>query len=206
MPEATATPDILASVLQPGATAAPSIVAPAAPHEMGTGQHISASSSYTETETAAAGPMICQVEQGSCAFSYLVSLQVPGVRFLDEEQPPYSGEDHLIHPAMVGPMTRLADLVAAEWGGGFQIMVTDAYDSLLEHDLAQTDAARRYSLHFEGRSVDLILLPLGLERLGRLCALAHQAGFDWVHHEGDHCHASVRADSLCNVCAVRREP
>jgi hypothetical protein len=103
-------------------------------------------------------------------------------------------------------VTRLAGLVAAEWGGERQIMVTDAYDSLLEHDLAQNDAARKHSLHFEGRSIDLILLPLGLERLGRLCALAHQAGFAWVHNEGDHCHASVRADSLCSVCSGRREP
>jgi len=36
---------------------------------------------------------------------------------------------------LVAPLAELARLVAAEWGPDAQVMVTDAYDSLLEHDL-----------------------------------------------------------------------
>ena len=202
----TSTPDVSASVLQPEATAGPEILPAGPPHELETGQHISASGSYTETETQAAGPMVCRIERDSCAFNQLVRLQAPGLRFVDEESPPYNDEDHLVHPAMVEPLIRLVDLVTAEWNGEYQLTVTDAYDSLLEHDLAQGDLASKYSLHFEGRSIDLILVPLGLERLGRLCALAHQAGFAWVHNEENHCHASVLADSLCYLCSGAQPP
>jgi hypothetical protein len=201
----TATADIQASVLQPDATSTPFVTA--GPLQfLDSGQHISASGSYTETETEAAGPMICHVERGSCAYNYLVQIQIPGILFLDEESPPYRGEDHLVNAAMIPPLSTLADLVSAEWDGKYQVMVTDAYDSLLEHDLAQNDPNRKYSLHFEGRSIDLILVPLGLERLSRLCALAHQAGFDWVHNENDHCHASVQSDSLCDICSPKATP
>jgi hypothetical protein len=89
--EATSTPDIQASVLQPEATAALQIVPSGGPQELGVGQHISAGGSFTETETAAAGPMICQVEQGSCAFGYLAGLQVPGVSF-GRGRPPCAGD------------------------------------------------------------------------------------------------------------------
>jgi hypothetical protein len=201
----TATPDIRASVLQTPAEAQAAATA-GPPYELQTGQHISASLSYTESESEAAGPMVCQIERGSCAFGYLVRLDVPGLRFLDEESAPYNDEDHLVHAAVAPPLAQLAELVQAEWGGQYVVLVTDAYDSLLEHDLAQNDPNRKYSLHFEGRSVDLILVPLGLERMARLCALAHAAGFAWVHNEGDHCHASVRADSLCYVCSGAAEP
>jgi hypothetical protein len=98
------------------------------------------------------------------------------------------------------PLNRLNRLVQAEWGGAVRLRVTDAYDSLLEHDLAQTDESRRYSLHFEGRSIDLTTWPVEPAYYGRLCALAHCAGFDWVNDEGDHCHASLNAESLCLRC------
>jgi hypothetical protein len=203
--QSTATADVQASVLNPGG-AATQLVAATPPYELGVGQHISASGSYSETETQAAGAMLCQIERGSCAFGYLTVFQEASIRFTQEEAPPYGDEDRLMHPAMVQPLVRLAELVSEEWGGQYQLTVTDAYDSLLDHDLAQPDEDRKYSLHFEGRSVDLILVPLGLERMGRLCALAYRAGFDWVHNEGDHCHASMSADSLCNICSGSREP
>ena len=207
LPQDTATPDVQASVLETNLVNTPGAALPfATPQVLDSGQHISASGSYTETETEAAGPMVCQVARGSCAFGYLVRLDVPGLRFLDEESPSYNDEDHLVNPAMVAPLTRLVELAAAEWAGDYQVMITDAYDSQLEHDLAQNDPNRKYSLHFEGRSIDLILVPLGLERMARLCGLAHAAGFDWVHNEHDHCHASVRADSLCNICSGAARP
>jgi len=79
--------------------------------------------------------------------------------------------------------------------------VTAAYDSQFRHDLAEADPQKRYSLHYEGRSIDLITLPPDRNRNARLCSLALHAGFDWVHNEIDHCHASVRAYSLCTICS-----
>ena len=163
------------------------------------GQHISASGSYTETETIAAGPMDCRIERDSCAYCHLIGNLDPAMVFKREEEPPYDREDILMHPAMLLPLTRLNELVAAEWDGAVQLRVTDAYDSLLEHDLAQSEESRKYSLHFEGRSIDLTTWPIEPARYGRLCALAQCAGFDWVHHEG--CHASIRAESPCLRCS-----
>ena len=105
-----------------------------------------------------------------------------------------------MHPAMLKPLSRLSQMVLAEWNGQYQLRVTDAYDSLLEHDLNQSDPNRKYSLHFEGRAIDLTLWPIDRSRYGRLCALAHCAGFDWVHNEISHCHASINAPSLCLQC------
>jgi len=144
--------------------------------------------------------MICRIERDSCAFRLMVGNLDADIVFKGEEEPPYAGEDIRMHPEMLLPLYRLRQLVEAEWGGTVRLRVTDTYDSLLEHDLAQPDLSRRYSLHFEGRSVDLTTWPIELGRYGRLCALAHCAGFDWVQHEGDHCHASIQAESLCFRC------
>jgi hypothetical protein len=144
--------------------------------------------------------MVCRIERDTCAYGHLIGNLSPTIIFKREETPPYDEEDILMHPAMLLPLTRLSKLVAAEWGGTYRLRVTDAYDSLLEHDLAQSDPSRKYSLHFEGRSIDLTTWPVDPDRYGRLCALAHCAGFAWVHHEGDHCHASIKAPSLCLRC------
>lgn len=165
------------------------------------GLHISARGSYTETETAAAGSMLCRIQRDSCAYRRLIGNMDPDILFYRHKPPPLDAEDTLMHPAMLLPLTRLKERVMAEWGGAVRLFVTAAFDSLLEHDLAQTDASRKYSLHFEGRSVDFVTYPVEPARYARLCALAHCAGFDFVHNEGDHCHASIRADSLCTVCS-----
>ena len=164
------------------------------------GQHISAGGSYTETQTSAAGSMVCRIGRDSCAFHYLVGDLNPAIVFKREEEPPFDREDILMHPAMILPLSRLSKLVLAEWGGQVRLRVTDAYDSLLEHDLAQPDERRKISLHFEGRAIDLTTHPVDRSRYNRLCALAHCAGFDWVINEGDHCHAAIKADSLCLRC------
>lgn len=182
----------------PTPTATPNSLCPLP--NLGAGQHISAGGSYTETQTAAAGPMLCRIEQGSCAHHLLVGNVDPNIVFKREETPPFDYEDILMHPAMVLPLYRLNQLVLAEWQGEVRLRVTDAYDSLLEHDLAQPDENRKISLHFEGRAIDLTTWPIDQARYGRLCALAHCAGFDWVHNEGDHCHAAIKADSLCLRC------
>lgn len=120
--------------------------------------------------------------------------------YKQEELRPYDMEDMLIHPAMIQPLARLNELVLAEWDGAFQLRITDAYDSLLEHDPPETEAKRRYSLHYEGRAIDLTTWPVDRSLHGRLCALAHCAGFSWVHNESTHCHASIKARSLCEQC------
>jgi hypothetical protein len=144
--------------------------------------------------------MVCRIERNDCAYYYLVGNLDRTIVFKREEEPPYDEEDILMHPDMVLPLSRLSQLVRAEWGGQVQLRVTDAYDSLLEHDLGQADENYKASLHFEGRAVDLTTWPIEPARYGRLCALAHCAGFAWVHNEGDHCHAAIAAPSLCGRC------
>ncbi len=200
-PTASPTPSPTATVTPtptPTPTATPESACPLP--DLWPGQHISASGSYTETQTAAAGPMVCRIERDSCAYHHLVGQLDPTIVFKREEEPPYDREDILMHPAMILPLFRLNQLVAAEWGGEVRLRVTDAYDSLLEHDPGQLDENRKYSLHFEGRAIDLTTWPIEPIRYGRLCALAHCAGFAWVQYEGDHCHAAIKADSLCLRC------
>lgn len=164
------------------------------------GMVISASGSYTETEDEAAGPMICQIPRDSCAFRLLVRNLDPELFFQNEEPAGFIDEDQLMHPAMLKPLTELKQLVQQKWRGEVRLIITDAYDSQLEHDLAQPDPARKVALHFEGRSIDFVPQPATPERMEQLCAMAHCAGFDWVHNEGTHCHASVKAKSLCTAC------
>lgn len=144
--------------------------------------------------------MACRIERDSCAYHKLIGVLDPNIVFKKEEVPPYDTEDILMHPAMLLPLTRLSQLVLEEWEGTTRLRVTDAYDSLLEHDLNQSDPNRKYSLHFEGRAIDLTLWPIDRSRYGRLCALAICAGFDWVQNEETHCHASINAESLCTQC------
>ncbi len=188
---------------KPAATAAPLNIEPRPAcflPNLATNAHIAAGGSYTLTERLASTPMQCHLTRDSCGYHRLVGLVEPSIIFKQEEAAPYHTEDVLMHPAMLQPLARLNALVRAEWGGDYQLRVTDAYDSLLSHAPPESEPSRRYSLHYEGRAIDLTLWPVAYERYGRLCALAHCAGFDWVHHEGTHCHASIKAESLCGVC------
>ena len=162
-------------------------------------QHISASGSYTQSQWEASGPMVCRMSQ-RCAKAHLTGNIAPLIVFKREESPPYAEEDIFVHPSMLKPLDELSKLVHAQWNGMVQLRITDAYDSLLEHDLGQEDPNRKSSLHFEGRAVDLTTWPIDLGLYPRLCSLAHCAGFDWVHNEGDHCHASINAESKCPLC------
>lgn len=177
------------------------LVSPTPLAELGAGQHIAADGSYSSIETEAAGPMVCQIQRDSDAFNQLIGVYDPRLLWSGGEVPPYGDEDHRMHPAMLKPLSTLVDLVDAEWAGEVKIMVTEAYDSLLDHDIAQTNSQAKYSLHFEGRSIDMIPWPPNDSPtiLSRMCALAHNAGFDWVHNEQNHCHASVNTPSLCTL-------
>jgi hypothetical protein len=199
------TPDRLA--VTPMATAtieptAPSITPTPSPIcdliELSDGLHIASSCSYTMTENEAAGPMVCHIQRDTCAYGRLIVDRDPLIVFSRHKPDPYADEDAMMHPAMLVPLTKLKELVDQEWGQDVRLMVTAAYDSsLLDHDVTQSDLSRKYSLHFEGRSIDLVTYPLDRSKLPRLCALALYAGFDWVHDEGDHCHASLKAESVC---------
>ena len=203
---------ILLPTVTPTLTATPSIKPSSIPistpengpcsiPNLGEGQHIALSGSYTETQTAAAGRMVCRIERDKCPYQHLVGNLDPSIVYKQEEEPPFDKEDILMHPAMLLPLYRLNELIRLEWNGDVRLRITDAYDSLLEHDLEQSNVDHRNSLHFEGRAVDLTTWPIDQARYGRLCALAHCAGFDWVHHEGDHCHAAIKAESLCQRCS-----
>ena len=201
------TPTPYRLVITPGATAAseptPQPATPTPTVKCGltalsSGLHIASSCSYTMTETEAAGPMMCHITRDSCAYGRLIVDRDPMIVFNHHKDPPYADEDAMMHPAMLLPVTTLNEGVMQEWGTSVRLMVTAIYDSsLLDHDVTQSDLDRKYSLHFEGRSIDLVTYPPDRTKLARLCALALYAGFDWVHNEGDHCHASINAVSLC---------
>lgn len=109
----------------------------------------------------------------------------------------HQDEDFLMDPNLAAATALLARLVQAEWvdplsgAPAFELRVTEAYDSFIEH------AAR--STHYQGRAGDLTLdpvpgasLPERRRMYGRLAALAVCAGFDWVYFEDAfHVHASV---------------
>jgi len=168
------------------------------PQTLNAGWHIAASGSYTETETAAAGPMLCHIQRGSAAFGQLTSISNSDIIFNSWEDATANADNRLMHLALVKPLTDLQIAVAAEWGDAVQLMVTAAYDSSLQdHDVNQPDLNRRYSLHFEGRALDVVPFPVDNDKLARLCWLAHSVGWSWVHNESDHCHLSQYAPSLC---------
>src|SRR5258708_942018 len=147
--------------------------------------------------------MVYKIQPNSPAFQYLANDFDPRLLFSGGDPASFPDENHMMNVGMLVPLDTLIGLVATEWGGKTQIMVTAAYDSTGHHDLAQPAQVRKYSLHFEGRSIDLIPWPPDLAQMARLCALAHIAGFDWVHNEEYHCHASVKAQSLCDLYDYR---
>jgi Hedgehog amino-terminal signalling domain len=165
------------------------------------GQHITAGGSYAMSEDDAAGPMACRIERDSCAFTLLTADRDPAIGFSEHKPPPLTLEDRLMHPAMLLPLSRLRDLVQGEWNGDVQLFVAGAYDSTGEQDPIHATMESKVSLHFEGRSIDVITNPPDANKVDRLCALAHCAGFDWVSNESDHCHLSVKAPSLCTICS-----
>lgn len=109
----------------------------------------------------------------------------------------HKDEDYLMDPAAALAVTRLAELVDAEWidpmsgEPAIRVRITESYDSLIEHS--------RQSTHYQGRGIDLTLSPIPaaslddrIEWYGRLSQLSVCAGFDYVLFENQwHVHASV---------------
>jgi hypothetical protein len=89
-------------------------------------------------------------------------------------------DDHLMHWSMEEPFRRLVELVVKEGG---LLKVQDIYRAEGIH--------KEFSLHKQGRAIDLTSENMSL---GRLAALTYAAGFDWVLLErggGHHVHASI---------------
>lgn len=140
------------------------------------------------------------------AFAVLADMRfVDGAHtivFKNEERrhnpPQFTDEDFLVDPRLVGPLVDLGHNTLTQWidpiGGGpaFQLRVTDAYDSMIEHSPT--------SNHYRGRAVDLTMSPIPAANpqtrarlYGQLSRLAVCAGFDFVHFENrHHVHVSSR--------------
>jgi hypothetical protein len=130
-----------------------------------------------QSEAASVGPFRGLVPRDS---SKLVENTNPNIVFANEEG---SGDDRYMTLRLKEKTDILAGLVMLEWPG-VKLRVTDAWDEGRGH--APT------SRHYEGRAVDLTTFPKDRSKLGQLCALAVQAGYDWVFYENDqHIHASV---------------
>lgn len=179
-----------------------SATAPTSPARSATtllpGWHVDATGSYTTTESESVGLMWCRIDRGSPAFGLLARLTESEMIFNQWEEGVANEDNRLIHPALVLPLLTLNEQVKAEWGGEVKLLITAAYDSTrTDHDTGKPDLAQRYSMHFDGRALDIVPLPVSQPKQDRLCWLAHEAGFSWVHNEGDHCHVSLATPSLC---------
>jgi hypothetical protein len=131
-------------------------------------------------ESRASGALSSRINRDSERFGELVRCTTADIVFKDEEG---TGADRLMAPSLRSKLERLEKLVRREWPG-VRLRVTEAWDEDGEH------SAR--SLHYEGRAADLTASDRDLDKLGRLAALAVEAGFDWVYRERTHVHVSTR--------------
>ncbi len=98
-------------------------------------------------------------------------------------------DDHVIHKAMVEPLTRLVNLL--EQRGG-KLRIHDAFRAADKNKIHMAN-----SLHCEGRAIDLTCENFDL---GELAKLAWQSGFDFVLYE------KPRNSGLHLHCSVKRSP
>lgn len=131
-------------------------------------------------EKDAAGALTGRITRDGARFSQLVRNDSELIQFKDEEG---TGADRLMAPRLRGRLLYLDQLVTQEWPG-LHLRVTEAWDENGEHS--------GLSLHYEGRAADLTTSDRDPGKLGRLGALAVDAGFAWVFRERTHVHASVR--------------
>jgi hypothetical protein len=133
-----------------------------------------------QSEAASVGAFHGQVPRNS---SSLVKNSNTDIVFLNDEG---NDDDRFMTRRLKEKTDILAGLVMQEWPG-VKLRVTDAWDEGSGH--AST------SRHYEGRAVDLTTFPRDRSKLGRLCGLAVEAGFDWVYYENNqHIHVSVIRD------------
>jgi hypothetical protein len=133
-----------------------------------------------QSEASAVGSFRGQVPRDSLK---LVKNLNADIVFANDEG---DDDDRYMTPRLKEKTDLLAGLVMQEWPG-VRLRVTDAWDEGAGHSST--------SRHYEGRAVDLTTYPKDRSKLGRLCGLAVQAGYDWVFYENDqHIHASVIRD------------
>lgn len=134
-------------------------------------------------EALVAGAADKPIKRGSSAFDRLgACLDCPFV-FKDEER---NASDRHMTPRLRMRLLDLSKLVRQTWPK-VELRVTEAWDDRSEHGEG--------SLHYEGRAADITTSDLDPKKLGKLAALAVQAGFDWVYYEdATHVHVSVKRD------------
>ncbi|HEX7152270.1 MAG TPA: hypothetical protein VF618_12350 [Thermoanaerobaculia bacterium] len=157
--------------------AAPAAVLATAPSgaDLKPDEHIPA-----KRESAVCGPIAKRITRADPEFALLVRNDNPQIVFKNEES---TAADRTMTANLRAKLDALAALVQAEWKNT-KLRVTEAWD--------ENDLHTPRSLHFEGRAADLTTHPRNTARLGRLGRLAVDAGCDWVLHEGDHIHVSVK--------------
>jgi len=132
-------------------------------------------------ETEAVGASSERILRGTSSFSRLVNCSRCPFVFKDEER---TASDRMMTPRLHGALLRLSKLVNQTWPK-LELRVTEAWDENREHGAN--------SLHYEGRAADLTTSDQDPAKLGRLAALAVNAGLDWVFFEDEtHVHVSVR--------------
>ena len=136
-----------------------------------------------QSEAATVGKIKKRILRDSPEFAMLVKNTNANIVFKDEEK---TGADLLMSPRLKTKLDDLAVLVRQEWPN-IRLRVTEAWDENVEHNLA--------SAHYEGRAADLTTSDVDQAKLGRLAALAVDAGLDWVFYENQfHVHVSVKRD------------
>jgi uncharacterized protein YcbK (DUF882 family) len=113
----------------------------------------------------------------------------PNIVFKNEEG---DDSDRQMSQELMEKVNELAILVANEWPN-VKLRVVEAWDNNAEHGSQGLPKNQRRSAHYDGRAVDITTSDIDAGKLGRLGALARQAGFDWVFYEDNaHIHASVK--------------
>jgi hypothetical protein len=134
-----------------------------------------------KTEVAACGAITKPIKRTDSEFASLVRNDNAAIVFKDEEG---TGADRMMTTRLRDKLDALAVAVANEWKN-VKLRVTEAWDENGEHTAG--------SLHYEGRAADMTTEPVDAGKLGRLGALAVDAGFDWVWYENEaHIHGSVK--------------
>jgi hypothetical protein len=121
------------------------------------------------------------VRRGTSAFARLGACDDCPFVFKDEER---NASDRRMTPRLRQSLLRLSRLVQQTWPK-VELRVTEAWDDRREHGDG--------SVHYEGRAADITTSDQDPKKLGKLAALAVQAGFDWVYYEdATHVHVSVK--------------
>ncbi|HYP91309.1 MAG TPA: hypothetical protein VEQ59_24250 [Polyangiaceae bacterium] len=134
-----------------------------------------------EPEARVVGEADAPIARSSPAFKSLIECEDCPFIFKDEER---NKSDRRMTPRLRRGLVQLSRLVSQTWPK-LELRVTEAWDDQREHG--------RGSVHYEGRAADITTSDQDPGKLGKLAALAVQAGLDWVYYENaSHVHVSVK--------------